>query len=95
MQCISHTSTILKLPLISGPKKHFDFILNLPLDTIVKFYAGGLINIGITWITRNEKYSKEELVSYMDKLLTTWAEKNIRTPEEAKKGQQLPSEKTS
>lgn len=41
----------------------------LPLDIIVKFYAGGLINIGITWITRNEKYSKVELLSYIDKLI--------------------------
>jgi len=41
----------------------------LPLDIIVKFYAGGLINIGIAWITRNEKYSKEELLSYIDKLI--------------------------
>lgn len=41
----------------------------LPLDIIVKFYAGGLINIGITWITRTEKYSKEELLSYIDKLI--------------------------
>ena len=42
---------------------------NLPLDIIVKFYAGGLINIGIAWITRNEKYSKDELLSYIDKLI--------------------------
>lgn len=42
---------------------------NLPLDIIVKFYAGGLINIGITWITRKEKYSKEELLLYIDKLI--------------------------
>ena len=40
-------------------------------------------------------FEAKKPVSYMDKLLTTWAEKNIRTPEEAKKGQQLPSEKTS
>ena len=41
----------------------------LPLDIIVKFYAGGLINIGIALITRNEKYSREELLSYIDKLI--------------------------
>lgn len=41
----------------------------LPIDIIVKFYAGGLINIGISWITRTEKYSKEELLSYIDKLI--------------------------
>ncbi len=42
---------------------------NLPLDIIVKFYAGGLINIGMTWITRTDKYSKDELLSYIDKLI--------------------------
>lgn len=44
-------------------------ISDLPLDIIVKFYAGGLINIGIDCITRTKKYSKEELLSYIDKLI--------------------------
>lgn len=42
---------------------------NLPLDIIIKFYAGGLINIGIAWITRTENYDKEQLLSYIDKLI--------------------------
>lgn len=42
---------------------------DLPLDIIVKFYAGGLINIGIDCITRTNKYSKKELLSYIDKLI--------------------------
>ena len=42
---------------------------DLPLDIIVKFYAGGLINIGIDCITRTKKYSKEELLLYIDKLI--------------------------
>ena len=42
---------------------------NLPLDIIVKFYTGGLINIGISMLTKNEKYNKEELLSYIDKLI--------------------------
>ena len=42
---------------------------NIPLDIIVKFYAGGVINIVISWLTRKEKHSKEELISYMDKLI--------------------------
>ena len=42
---------------------------NIPLDIIVRFYTGGLINIGMTLITRREKYSKEELLSYIDKLI--------------------------
>jgi len=44
-------------------------ISDLPLDIIVKFYAGGLINIGIDCITRTKKYSKKELLSYIDKLI--------------------------
>ena len=35
---------------------------NLPLDIIVKFYSGGLINIGMSWLTRKEKYNKEQLL---------------------------------
>ena len=42
---------------------------DLPLDIIVKFYAGGLINIGIDCITRTKKYDKNELLSYIDKLI--------------------------
>ena len=44
-------------------------ISDLPLDIIVKFYAGGLINIGIYCITRTKKYSKKELLLYIDKLI--------------------------
>ena len=44
-------------------------ISNIPIDTIVKFYAGGLINIGISWLTEKEKYTKEEILSYIDKLI--------------------------
>ena len=42
---------------------------DLPLDIIVKFYTGGLINIGISMLTKNEKYNKEKLLSYIDKLI--------------------------
>ena len=44
-------------------------ISNIPIDTIVKFYTGGLINIGISWLTEKEKYTKEEILSYIDKLI--------------------------
>ena len=44
-------------------------VSDLPLDIIVKFYAGGLINIGIDCITRTKKYSKKELLLYIDKLI--------------------------
>ena len=42
---------------------------DLPLNIIVEFYAGGLINIGIYCITQTKKYDKNELLSYIDKLI--------------------------
>lgn len=42
---------------------------NIPLDIIVKFYAGGLINIGMSWLVNKERYTKNELLLYIDKLI--------------------------
>jgi len=42
---------------------------NLPLDIIVKFYVGGIINIGISWLTRSENYTKDELLKFIDRLI--------------------------
>jgi len=42
---------------------------NLPLDIIVKFYSGGLINIGISLLTHKEKYNREQLLSYINELI--------------------------
>lgn len=42
---------------------------NVPLDTIIKFYVGGLINLGVSWLANGEKYTKKELLMYIDKLL--------------------------
>ena len=41
----------------------------LPLDILVKFYAGGLINVCMSWLTHKEKYNKEELLGFIDKLI--------------------------
>ncbi len=41
----------------------------LPLDIIVKFYSGGLINICLSWLTQKDKYTKEELLKYINKLI--------------------------
>ena len=41
----------------------------LPLDILVKFYAGGLINVCMSLLTRKEKYNKEELLGFIDKLI--------------------------
>ena len=41
----------------------------LPLNILIKFYAGGLINVCMSWLTRKEKYNKEELLGFIDKLI--------------------------
>ena len=41
----------------------------LPLEIIIKFYAGGLINICLSWLTQKEKYTKEQLIEYINKLI--------------------------
>ncbi|MCI7554754.1 MAG: TetR/AcrR family transcriptional regulator [Tenericutes bacterium] len=41
---------------------------SVPADIIIKFYLGAIINVGIDWITEN-KYTKEEVIGYFDKLL--------------------------
>ena len=41
----------------------------LPLEIIIKFYAGGLINICLSWLTQKEKYTKEDLIEYIKKLI--------------------------
>lgn len=42
---------------------------DIPLDIITKFYLGGIINVGIDWIKNKDKYTKDELLMYFDKLI--------------------------
>ena len=42
---------------------------NIPLDIITEFYLGGIVSIGIDWIKNKDKYTKEELLLYFDKLI--------------------------
>ena len=44
-------------------------IPNIPLDIITKFYLGGIVTIGVDWIKCKEKYTKEKLLLYLDKLI--------------------------
>ena len=41
----------------------------LPVDIITKFYLGGIINIGVDWIINPDKYKKEQILLYLDKLI--------------------------
>ena len=42
---------------------------NIPISTIVKFYLGGIVNIGVDWIINPNKYTKDEILSYLNKLI--------------------------
>ena len=55
--------------LISRLKNNNIVISNIPLDIITKFYLGGIVTIGIDWIKNKDKYTKEELLLYFDKLI--------------------------
>ena len=42
---------------------------NVPINVIIKFYLGGVINIGLEWLQNNTKYTKEEIVEYLSILI--------------------------
>lgn len=40
----------------------------IPDDIVIEFYLGGIVNLGISWINNN-RYNKEEIITYLTKLL--------------------------
>lgn len=42
---------------------------NIPSDIITKFYLGAIIGVGVEWIKNNKKYSKDEIIKYLDTLI--------------------------
>ena len=48
-------------------KINSDYIGNkIPSDIITKFYLGGVLNIGIEWLSNSNKYTKKEILSYLE-----------------------------
>lgn len=43
--------------------------LNVPTEIISKFYIGGVIIVGASWLKGNIKYTKNQLIEYFDKLI--------------------------
>lgn len=41
----------------------------VPANIIAKFYLGGVLNLGIEWLRDTNKYSKEEIIRYLEILL--------------------------
>lgn len=44
-------------------------IKEIPSDIMAKFYLGAIFNVGIEWLNNSTKYTKEELLKYLNLLL--------------------------
>ena len=42
---------------------------NVPNDIFRAYYLGAVVNTGIEWFKNDKKYSKEQLLEYLDKLI--------------------------
>ena len=41
----------------------------VPLSIVTKFYLGAVVSIALNWIQNINKYTKEEIIDYLDKLI--------------------------
>lgn len=41
----------------------------MPGNIIAKFYLGGVINLGVEWLKDDNKYTKEDIIKYLDILI--------------------------
>ncbi len=42
---------------------------NVPTDILVRFYLGAVTSIGIEWLKNKDKYSKQEILDYLNELI--------------------------
>ena len=42
---------------------------DVPTNIIAEFYLGAALNVGISWLKNINKYTKEEMISYLSKLI--------------------------
>ncbi|MBD9115495.1 TetR/AcrR family transcriptional regulator [bacterium] len=49
--------------------KENDINLKVPTEVISKFYLGGVINIGMEWLSNSNKYTKEEILDHLELLI--------------------------
>lgn len=42
---------------------------NVPNDIFASYYLGAIVNVGIEWFKNNKKYSKDEILEYLNKLM--------------------------
>lgn len=41
----------------------------VPNDVFTSYYLGGVVNLVIEWFKNNKKYTKEQMIEYLDKLM--------------------------
>ena len=56
--------------------KENDINPNVPSDIIAKFYLGGVINLGVEWLSNNNKYTKKQIIYYLKILIPEQINKN-------------------
>lgn len=49
--------------------KSNDINTKVPSDIIAKFYLGGVINLGVEWLRDSTKYTKDEIIKYLEILI--------------------------
>ena len=49
--------------------KSNDIDTKVPSDIIAKFYLGGVINLGVEWLRDSTKYTKDEIIKYLEILI--------------------------
>lgn len=42
---------------------------NVPNDIFTSYYLGAIVNVGVEWFKNDKKYSKNEILEYLDKLM--------------------------
>ena len=46
-----------------------NFNTSVPTDIIAKFYLGGVLNLGLEWLRDSNKYTKDEIVRFLEILI--------------------------
>ena len=46
-----------------------DIKMSVPLKVVSQFYTGGFISLGIWWLDNMDKYQKEDMLKFVDKLI--------------------------
>ena len=46
-----------------------DIKMSVPLKVVSQFYTGGFISLGIWWLDNMDKYKKEDMLKFVDKLI--------------------------